>query len=395
MCLRPFNLARCVAITFVFLCMLSVSSCKKADTPSSSAQDLSMSKTNKDKKVKQVKDFSVRVLAANKSGYGTANLIPTMQNAWGLTFSSGGTPWISAEAGHVSDITDSIGNRVTAIDPVNIPSPTDLTGGGSPTGTVFNPNNGQFVIPAGNGGAAAAARFIFVGDDGVVSAWNGTWGHHSYRVAINAGSFYSGLTLASSGGSNYLYASNFSMRRIDIWNQNWVAQNWSGAFMDPNLPADYSPFNIQVIGDKLYVMYAKVGEDGDEEHAVGLGLVDVYTTSGMFVQRLATGGTLNAPWGVAMAPVSFYKDDDDADAGPAILVGNFGDGHINAYRTRDGKFLGLLSMHNTIITIDGLWAISFAPSTSPINQNLLYFTAGPNDEQDGMFGYISRTADDD
>jgi uncharacterized protein (TIGR03118 family) len=394
MCLRPFNLARCVAITFVFLCMLSVSSCKKADT-SSSAQDLSMSKTNKDKKVKQIKDFSVRVLAANKSGYGTANLIPTMQNAWGLTFSSGGTPWISAEAGHVSDITDSIGNRLTAIDPVNIPSPTDLTGGGSPTGTVFNPNNGQFVIPAGNGGAAAAARFIFVGDDGVVSAWNGTWGHHSYRVAVNAGSFYSGLTLASSGGSNYLYASNFSMRRIDIWNQNWVAQNWSGAFMDPNLPADYSPFNIQVIGDKLYVMYAKVGEDGDEEHAVGLGLVDVYTTSGMFVQRLATGGTLNAPWGVAMAPVSFYKDDDDADAGPAILVGNFGDGHINAYRARDGKFLGQLSMHNTIITIDGLWAISFAPSTSPINQNLLYFTAGPNDEQDGMFGYISRTADDD
>jgi uncharacterized protein (TIGR03118 family) len=164
--------------------------------------------------------------------------------------------------------------------------------------------------------------------------------------------------------------------------------------MDPDLPSDYSPFNIQVVGDRLYVMYAKA--EGDEEvHGAGLGLVDVYTTNGMFVKRFATGGTLNAPWGVAMAPVSFYKDDDDSDAGPAILVGNFGDGRINAYRERDGKFLGQLSMHNTPITIDGLWAISFAPSTSPINQNLLYFTAGPDDENDGLFGYISRIEDGD
>jgi uncharacterized protein (TIGR03118 family) len=186
------------------------------------------------------------------------------------------------------------------------------------------------------------------------------------------------------------------MGRIDIWNQNWVAQNWAGAFMDPNLPDGYAPFNIQEVAGQLYVMYAKVDEEEHEEEAgPGLGLVDIYTTSGMFVKRFTTGGTLNAPWGVAMAPVSFYKDDEDSDAGPAILVGNFGDGRINAYRAKDGKFLGQLSMHNTPITIDGLWAISFAPSTSPINQNLLYFTAGPDDEQDGLFGYISRIQHDD
>jgi uncharacterized protein (TIGR03118 family) len=391
---KPFNLSRYVAFLWICLNMIFISSCKKADMPSS-PDEMSAAKNDK-QKVKRLKDFQVRMLAANNNEYGAEHIIPTLKNAWGLTWSTTGTPWISAQAGHVSDVTDSIGNRITAIDPVNIPSPGSLTGGGNPTGVVFNPNNGQFVIPAGNGTAAAAARFIFVGVDGVISAWNGTWGHSSYRVGVNAGSAYTGLTLASAGGSNYLYAANFSMGRIDVWNQSWVAQNWAGAFMDPNLPAGYSPFNIQVIGDKLYVMYAKVDvEEQEEEKGPGLGIVDIYTTSGMFVQRFATGGTLNAPWGVAMAPVSFYKDDEDSDAGPAILVGNFGDGRINAYRARDGKFLGQLSMHNTPITIEGLWAISFAPATSPINQNLLYFAAGPDDEQDGLFGYISRVNRDD
>jgi uncharacterized protein (TIGR03118 family) len=396
MYLRPFNLRLSAAFSWTFLFVLVISSCKKMDTPLSATEQLSESKNQKAQANKRLKDYSVRMLAANNSEYGAEHIITTLKNAWGLAWSTTGTPWISAQAGHVSDITDSIGNRIPAIDPVNIPSPGSLSGGGNPTGVVFNPNSGQFVIPAGNGGAVAAARFIFVGVDGVISAWNPTWGHNSYRVGVNAGSAYTGLTLASSAGSNYLYAANFAMGRIDVWSQNWVAQNWAGAFMDPNLPAGYSPFNIQVVGDRLYVMYAKVDEEEHEEEAgPGLGLVDIYTTSGMFVQRFATGGTLNAPWGIAMAPVSFYKDDEDSDAGTAILVGNFGDGRINAYRAKNGKFLGQLSMHNTPITIEGLWAISFAPPTSPINQNLLYFAAGPNDEEDGVFGYISRVSRDD
>lgn len=393
MYLKPLNDGRLAMLFSLFAFMLFTSSCKKADTSSSSQDELSLSK-NERQKVKRVKDFHVRLLASNSSSYGAEHVISTMQNAWGLTWSPTGIPWISAQEGHVSDITDSVGNRNPVIDPVNIPSPASLTGGGSPTGTVFNPNAGQFVIPSGNGTAAQAARFIFVGDDGVISAWNGTWGHNSYRVAANTGASYFGLTMASYNSNNYLYAANFASGHIDVWDKNWAAVNWPGAFTDPDLPMDYSPFNIQVVGGQLYVMYAK--KEGDEEvHEVGLGIVDVYTTNGMLVKRFATGGTLNSPWGVAMAPVTFYKDDDDADAGPAILIGNFGDGHINAYRAKDGKFLGQLSMHNTPITIDGLWAISFAPSTSPINQNLLYFTAGPNDEQDGLFGYISRVADDD
>jgi uncharacterized protein (TIGR03118 family) len=393
MYLKPLSHGRLVVSFSLFACMLFISSCEKTDTASPS-QDLSLSKNQK-QKVKRLKDFHVRMLASNSSAYGAEHIIPTLKNAWGLAWSTTGTPWTGSQAGHVSDVMDSIGNRIAAIDPVNIPSPASATGG-NPTGVVFNPTAGQFVIPSGNATASQAARFIFVGVDGVISAWNGTWGHNSYRVGVNEGSAYTGLTLASNAGSNYLYAANFSMGRIDVWNSNWAPQNWAGAFMDPNLPAGYSPFNIQVVAGQLYVMYAKVDEEEhEEEKGVGLGIVDVYTTSGMFVKRFATGGTLNAPWGVAMAPVTFYKDDDDDDAGPAILVGNFGDGHINAYRAKDGKFLGQLSMHNTPITIDGLWAISFAPSTSPINQNLLYFAAGPNDEEDGLFGYISRVADND
>lgn len=392
MYLKPLRFYRVAASVSAFAFLLFISSCKKSDTPSSAPEEIAAAK-NENQKVKRLKNYRVRLLAANNSEYGAEHVIPTMMNAWGLTWSTTGTPWISAQAGHVSDITDSIGNRIPAIDPVNIPSPGSLTGGGNPTGDVFNPTSGEFVIPSGNGTAAQAARFIFVGVDGVISAWNGTWGHSSYRVAVKPGA-YTGLTRASYNSANYLYAANFATGHIEVWDKNWAAVNWAGAFTDPNLPTDYSPFNIQAVGDRLYVMYAKV--EGDEEaHGVGLGLVDVYTTNGMFVQRFATGGTLNAPWGVAMAPVEFYKDDEDSDAGPAILVGNFGDGHINAYRAANGKFLGQLSIHNTPITIEGLWAISFAPSTSPINQNLLYFTAGPDDENDGLFGYIARDTEGD
>lgn len=386
---KPWSTYKIVFSTLLFL--FAISSCKKADLPSPVSEQMAPTKAPV-KKVKRLKNFSVRNLAANNSSYGAAHVIPTLRNAWGLTWSPTGIAWTGSQAGHVSNVMDSVGNPNTALNPVNIPSPGANTGG-NPTGTVFNPGTSDFIIPSGNTSAPSAARFIFVGVDGVVSAWNGTWGHNAFRVATNTGA-YTGLTLASFNGNNYLYAANFATGHIDVWDRTWTSVNWM-AFNDPNLPMGYSPFNIQVVGNQLYVMYAKVGEDGDEIHQAGLGLVDVYTTGGIFVKRFASGGTLNAPWGVAMAPVSFYKDDDDEDAGPAILVGNFGDGRINAYRARDGKFLGQLSMHNTPITIDGLWSIGFAPATSSINHNLLYFTAGPNDEQDGLFGYISRIADDE
>ncbi|HUP11536.1 MAG TPA: TIGR03118 family protein, partial [Niastella sp.] len=137
-----------------------------------------------------------------------------------------------------------------------------------------------------------------------------------------------------------------------------------------------------------YVMYAKVGA-GEEETGVGKGLVDIFTTGGAFVKRFATGGLLNAPWGVALAPATFDNDNDQDKQ--LLLVGNFGDGRINAYRAADGKFVGQLTRKDkSVIEIEGLWALSFPPSTSTIDPNRLYFTAGPDDEEDGLFGYLIR-----
>ncbi|MGE5521441.1 MAG: TIGR03118 family protein [Candidatus Dadabacteria bacterium] len=380
--IRPFFI-----IASAFTAIL-LSSCQKSIDPSVVQQETLLKKSMH---VKTVKHYQQRNLVANSAGYGALHVDPTMVNAWGLAFSSGGTAWVSSNAGHVSNVYDSIGNPA-GINPVAIPGPTTSTGG-TPTGQVFNGTTG-FQIPVSAGSTTmTTARFIFVGDDGVLSAWAPTWGHSSYRVANNsATSSYTGLAIGSSGGNNYIYAANFIANgRIDVWNSSW--QPVSMPFTDPNLPSGYAPFNIQAIGNQLYVMYAQIA-DGDEVKGIGLGIVDIYSTSGMFIQRFATGGTLNAPWGVAIAPASFVSD--DADASPAILVGNFGDGKINAYRASDGKFIGQLSSSkNDPLVIDGLWAISFAPATSTINHNLLYFTAGPNDETAGLIGYLSKVNDDD
>ena len=188
--------------------------------------------------------------------------------------------------------------------------------------------------------------------------------------------------------------------KIAVWNASFESVTMS--FKDPNLPAGYAPFNIQNIEGWLYVAYAKVGPEGDEEHGAGLGFVSVFNTDGSFVKRFASQGTLNAPWGLTKAPASFFEDIRECGLGngsgygnhtspqPAILVGSLGDGHINAYNL-DGNFLGQLKSGNDIITIPGLWALSFPPkAATAVDPNRLYFTAGPEDEKDGLFGYITK-----
>ena len=329
-----------------------------------------------------LKDFNQVNLVANNDEYKAAHIDPHLLNAWGLAFSSGGIAWISANAGHVSTVYDSAGNMLAARPEVAIPSPTGATGG-QPTGAVTNvdPTATDFKLSNGSSG-----RFFFAGLDGIISGWNGAAGNNALVIANNVGSVYTGLTMAkNTAGEYHLYAANFSKARIDVWNKDWTMINLP--FKDPDLPSGYAPFNIQVVNNLLYVMYAKVGPDGDEEHGPGLGYVDIYSANGNLEKRLVSKGQLNAPWGVVWAPASFFDGNDNPQA--AILVGNFGDGHINAYTT-DGVSLGQLRMHGQPLVIDGLWALSFAPSTAPINPNKLYFTAGPDDENDGLFGYISK-----
>ncbi|MBC7950175.1 MAG: TIGR03118 family protein [Chitinophagaceae bacterium] len=384
---------RAYLIPFFFL--LLASSCSK-DKDSPTVVDQATQTDHS--KSKQLRQFLQVNLVANEACYGASRIDPTLINGWGIAFSPTGTPWVNSQGGHVSDVYDREGAQV--LPPVHIPSPGGNEGG-NPTGISFNSNAADFIIPSGNAAPPSAARFIFVGVDGILSAWNGTWGNHAYLKYNNsATSAYTGLTLASNAGNNYLYAANFRTRSIDVWDRNWNPV--SMPFADWHIPSGYAPFNIQVVNGQLYVMYAKVGPDGRSQAGQGKGFVNIFTTSGQFVKRFASKDKLNAPWGVAMAPASFFDgdmvEDDNKGHGnnhheltpqPAILVGNFGDGRINAYSLQ-GKFLGQIRKHGRPLEIDGLWAITFAPTTSTIDPDRLYFAAGPDLERDGLFGYIIK-----
>lgn len=349
----------------IFLLMISsiiIVSCHKENDNNSST---SGSSTN----------FARTNLVSNTSADSGARMDATLINGWGIAFSPTGNPWVASQGGGVAEAYDASGNAV--IPPVTIPSPSGTTGG-HPTGIVFNSSTTAFMLPGGG-----VAKFIFVGDDGVISGWSD--GAAAERVIDNSStSSYTGATIANDGTANFLYAANFKQSRIDVYDSSFAAA--TKTFADPDLPEGYSPFNIQNIGGQLYVMYAKLGSDGEEEKGVGLGYVDIYKPDGSFVSRFASAGALNAPWGVAMAPSGFL----DGNSSNVILVGNFGDGYINAY-SPDGKFIGQLSSNGTPIVIDGLWGISFAPSSAAtIPQTRLFFAAGPNDEANGLFGYIDK-----
>lgn len=317
-------------------------------------------------------------LVANTDAYNAKRIDPALINGWGIAFSGGGTAWLGSQGAGVSTVYTSEGLQQLA--PVAIPSPGGPTGG-NPTGVVFNASNTDFILSNGTAG-----RFIFVGVDGILSAWNNAAGSRALLVLNNsATSAYTGLALATDGGANFLYAANFRTGTIDVFDRLFVKVT-TKPFSDPYLPSGYSPFNIQTVGDKLYVAYAKVGPDGRDVKGEGLGVVNVFSTAGVLLKRFAAKDKLNAPWGVAQAPAGFFKGDPDDTA---ILIGNFGDGRISVYGL-DGKFWGQLQSKGKPLAVDGLWAISFPPTTSTIDPNRLYFAAGPNEEKDGLFGYILK-----
>jgi uncharacterized protein (TIGR03118 family) len=330
---------------------------------------------------KSLKDFQQVNLVANNGNYGAAVIDPHLINGWGMSFSSGGTAWVSSQGGGVSGVYSRDG-VIQAISPVAMPSP-GATTGGAPSGQVFNSTAADFKLPNGN-----KAAFMFAGLDGIISGWNGGTAAIKMVDSSSTGAVYSGLALATDGGSNFLYAANFSQRRIDVFDASFKSVK-TKLFRDANIPKEYSPFNIQNVEGQLVVLYAKVDPKTHEEDAgPGNGFVDIFNTDGSLVQRFASRGVLNAPWGVAKAPASFFGDGGQA----AILIGNLGDGRINVYGM-DGDLIGPLRAHGNPIKIEKLWAINFAPSTSTIDPNRLYFAAGPNDENDGLFGYLIKSAD--
>jgi uncharacterized protein (TIGR03118 family) len=233
--------------------------------------------------------------------------------------------------------------------------------------------------------------FIFDTLAGTINAWNGAQGTTATQVASTAGAVYTGLALANNGTSNYLYAANFKTGGgIEVFDKSFndvTATTFAGKFVDTAAPVGYAPYNIQLVGTNLYVEYAKVGVRGASVGA-GLGFVDVYDLNGNLIKTLiGTGGALDAPWGVTMAPGNFGQFSND------LLVGNFGDGYINAFDPNTGAFLGMLADDGVPIIDPGLWGIAFRTNGGGSSDpNGLYFAAGidgPTNQSDGLFGYIA------
>ena len=311
-----------------------------------------------------------------------------LKNPWGLSSSATSFIWVSDNNAGVTELFNGAG--ASPRPPVAIPGPGNVPGG-TPTGTVFNPTN-DFVVHKGSAGGKSL--FLFDTEDGTVLGWNPTVDANNAIIAVDnsqsvdsagdVGAVYKGLTNGSVGSANYLYAANFRFGTVDVFNGGFVQQHWDGAFTDPGVPAGFAPFGIQNIGGLIYVTYAKQNaEKHDDVRGPGNGVVDVYTTAGALVRRLASGGTLNSPWGLALAPVGFGNFAGD------VLVGNFGDGLINGFRV-DGRFRGQLkSETNAPIQNDGLWGLRFGNGGNGGQTNELFFSAGLNDEADGLFGKIT------
>lgn len=314
-------------------------------------------------------------LVADTAGYGAARVDPTLLNAWGIAVNPGGIVWISANHAGATNVYDSTGK--TLLGPVAIPSQ-GVHFGGSPSGVVFNSST-DFIIP----GLQKAAKFIFANEDGTISAWGG--GDSTVTVADRSTSnaVYKGIALANDGTGNFLYAANFKGGKIDVFDKSFTYVT-SKPFSDPGIPAGFGPFNIANIGGQLYVTYAKLKapDNMDDQAGAGNGFVDIFDLNGALVKRFASQGGLNSPWGLAQAPAGFGLPLH------SIVIGNFGDGRINVYDST-GIFKGVLQNNGQPLAIDGLWALDFPFNENPKSDpNKLYFTAGPMEENHGLFGYL-------
>lgn len=321
---------------------------------------------------------------SGRAGRTDARLI----NPWGIVIGGSGLLWIADNNSGVSTVYS--GNGAPGSRVITIPPPAGGSGAAAPTGLVLN-TTGSFVVSKGK--VSRPSVLLYATEDGTISGWNpAVDGAHAILAADNSknpsaasGAVYKGLASGTSGGHNYLYATNFRAARIDVFDARFHAAHLSGAFHDSHIPAGYAPFGIRNLGGALYVTYAiQNAEKHDDVAGAGHGFVDVYSTSGHLLRRLVAHGALNSPWGLAIAPSGFGAFGGD------LLVGNFGDGHINAYNPRTGALVGeLRDASGHAIVIEGLWGLRFGNGHGSAARNRLYFTAGIGGEQHGLFGYLS------
>jgi uncharacterized protein (TIGR03118 family) len=325
--------------------------------------------------------YKVHALVADRSGH-AANKDPNLVNGWGIVAGPSTPWWVSDNGTDKSTLYDGSGNAIPLV--VNV--------GGGPTGTVFN-GSSDFVVS--HNSDSGPALFLFASEDGKIRGWNPNVPSSSppstkaFVVAnrSGAGAIYKGLAIASMGGQNFLYATDFHNGRVDVYNGTFVRQHWAGAFMDPNIPSGFAPFGIQAANGMIIVTYAQQDSAAhDEVDGRHLGYVDAYATDGTFIARVASRGSLDAPWGIAWAPDNFSQFSGD------LLVGNFGNGRIHAYRLTSGGWVLDGTLRNASgqgIAIDGLWGIAFGNGGAAGPTNTLYFAAGPHHESHGLFGSVT------
>lgn len=344
---------------------------------------------------------------------GSAVLLdPNLKNPWGITRSPGGSPWwVGNNNSGTSTLYDGTGapqNFFAGVDPhpdsngnginspfnnfVMVPPPAFAPGTQSaPTGVVFNGSPTDFLLTPGTPGTQAI--FIFATEDGTISGWNpGIDPVNAMRKVDNSdkgspkSAVYKGLTSGEIDGQRVLYATNFRSAKVEVYNTNFQRVHLGeDAFDDDSLPPGFAPFGVQNIGGVIFVTYAK--QDGPRHDPVGgdgLGFVDLFSTSGKLISRLEHGDWLNAPWGVV------WTTRDFGEYSNSILVGNFRSGWIAAYNGFTGKFITLLKRPDkSLVFIDGLWSLTFANDGSAGKADTLYFSAGINNETDGLFGTLT------
>ncbi len=355
---------------------------------------------------------------------------PNLVNAWGISEGAATPFWISDNGSGLSTLYQVPGASNTPVSTiplvVNIPSPTSLTGG-TPTGTVFNPGSatGAFPITGTDKSgqqSTSGSLFLFATEDGTISGWyptidpsgmfSGPGGVSAQAVIAvdhSANAVYKGLAIATANGPIFasdpasrsvLYATNFHAGTVEVFDSEFdqITTLPTGAFQDPNLPTGYAPFNVEVLGGKVYVTYAL--QDADRHDDVAgphHGFVDVFNLDGTAGLsggnvRLISGGPLDSPWGLTIAPTGFAGVSNPSN-GPVLLVGNFGDGHITAFDAATGSMLGQLTdPDGEPIAIDGLWALKVGNDAVGGASDTVYFTAGPFGERHGLFGSLTTAA---
>jgi len=305
---------------------------------------------------------------------------PNLVDPWGISLSASSPFWVSNHLSGTSTLYSGNG-AITAV-VVTIQPGKASTGLGRPTGQVQNASSG-FVLQNGT-----KASFIFATEDGTIQGWNG--GTVAQVMVDNsaAGAVYKGLAINPSATAPLIYAANFNSGKIDVFNSTFSPATAVGGFTDPNLPAGFAPFNIWNLSGQLYVTYAK--QDANkllDVAGAGNGFVDVFDFNGNLLNRLVGNGALNSPWGVAIAPAAWGA------FGGALLVGNFGNGQINAFNLTTGSLLGTLqNAAGAPISIPGLWAIVFGGNGSRSDANTLYFAAGVPDGSTTKSGLLGSLA---